>query len=524
MTDTAPSTEFTERRDTIRRDMGGADKLRRLHEDGLLSARSWIDRFCDESTFVEFGTFAASENLADRPSTPGDGVIGGFALRDGRRVGVIADDLTVKRASSSVIGQQKMRRIIDSSIVNGHPFVYFAGRGGARIPDTLGSEGFAKVGGGEGEMGRRRRRVPIASVIVSDSFGGSTLTALNGDVVVQLKGTTMAMTSPRVIEVATGETITNEELGGADVHRRVTGMVDHVAETPEEAIDWINQFLDLMPDNGWTTETSSAGVGGDVASFRSDVAESLRSIVPTERRKVYDMRAVVDHLRDPGPFVELKAGIGVGLMTALTRIGGRTVGIMASQPKKQGGALTPASCDKAVNLLCLCDAYNIPVVSLIDTPGFLVGSKVEHEGLVPKAVMFQQALALAEIPIVTVVIRKAFGLAFFSLAGSPAAADAVLAWPGAEIGFMDPVVGASVLYRGDYEHLDVAERREELFRKAEELAAATDAFGPAAIMKVDEIIDPDETRHAVMRLLDHLATRRLGPGIDRPLASWPTIW
>ena len=186
--------------------------------------------------------------------------------------------------------------------------------------------------------------------------------------------------------------------------------------------------------------------------------------------------------------------------------------------------LTPKSCDKATRLLCLCDAFSIPVVFLLDTPGFLVGTDVEHEGLVPKAVLFQQALALLSVPKLTVVLRKAFGLAFFSLAGSPDVADLVCAWPGAEIGFMDPAVGANVLWGAELDDLPEADRAAELQRRADGLAAATDPYAPASIMRLDEIIDPADTRVVLARALRRHAGRPFSPGWQRPLASWPTIW
>lgn len=510
--------EFRRRREVIRDEMGGRARIEAVHAAGKLTARERIAKFVDPGSFEEVGTFATSEEPHDRASTPGDGTIAGHATLDGRPISVAADDITVKRASSSVISQKRSHRVYEQALRSGNPFVYFAERGGARIPDSLGSEGFAKVGGAPPTLGMRRRRIPYVTAVLGDSFGGSTITALGSDLTVQLAGTCMAMTSPRVISVATGHDVSFEDLGGSEVHERRTGMVDRVARDEDDAFGIVKEFLSYLPPNAWTppvvTELDDEPIHDP----------GLPEVVPTSRRRTYDMRLVLQRLTDDGTFFELRAGVGRGLITALARIGGQSVGVIASQPRFEGGVLTPKSCDKATRLLCLCDAFSLPVVFLLDTPGFLVGTDVEHEGLVPKAVLFQQALAQLGVPKLTVVLRKAFGLAFFSLAGSPDVSDLVLTWPGAEIGFMDLIVGANVLYGDELDRLPEEERAAELQRRAAELAAATDPYAPASIMRIDEIIDPADTRVALVRALRRHAGRPFSPGWERPLAAWPTIW
>jgi acetyl-CoA carboxylase carboxyltransferase component len=510
--------DFRHRRDVVRVEMGGTARIAALRADGKLTARERIAAFVDAGSFEEVGTFATSETPGDRGSTPGDGTIAGHATLGGAPISLAADDITVKRASSSVISQKRSHRVYEQALLSGNPFVYFAERGGARIPDSLGSEGFAKVGGAPPTLGMRRRRIPYVTAVLGDSFGGSTITALGSDLTIQLDGTCMAMTSPGVIEIATGQQVTNEELGGSAVHDRRTGMIDRVAADEAHAFALAAEFLSYLPPNAWTPPA--------VVPLAAEPApdHTLVDLVPVSRRRTYDMAAVLRRLTDDGTWFELRAGTGRGLITALGRLGGQTVGIVASQPRFEGGVLTPKACDKATRLLCLCDAFSIPVVFLLDTPGFLVGTDVEHDGLVPKAVLFQQALAHLAVPKLTVVLRKAFGLAFFSLAGSPDVADLVLAWPGAEIGFMDPQVGANVLYRQELQALPEEERAAELQRRAAGLAAATDPYAPAGIMRLDEIIDPADTRVALVRALRRHAGRPFSPGCERPLAAWPTIW
>ncbi|MDW5598851.1 carboxyl transferase domain-containing protein, partial [Conexibacter stalactiti] len=237
---------FRERRDAIRVRMGGAERIERLHARGELTVREHIDGLLDAGSFEEQGTFVVSANPADRDSTPGDGKIGGHGTIDGRPVTVAGDDITVKRGSSSVMGSKRLTKLFAHAGRCGHPIVYFGATGGARIPDTLGSAGFSQVGPGT-QLFRRSRGVPMATVIVGDSFGGSSFFAAASDLVVQLRGTCLAVTSPLVVEVATGERPLMEELGGADVHAKVTGQADLAVDTPAEAYAVVRRFLALLP-------------------------------------------------------------------------------------------------------------------------------------------------------------------------------------------------------------------------------------------------------------------------------------
>ncbi|MFP2932394.1 carboxyl transferase domain-containing protein [Pyxidicoccus sp. 3LG] len=250
----------------------------------------------------------------------------------------------------------------------------------------------------------------------------------------------------------------------------------------------------------------------------------LAQLVPERRRRAYDMRHVLRRLVDDGDFLELRPGVGRGLITALARLDGMPVGVIASQPLYQAGSLEPDACDKATRLVCLCDAFGLPLVLLQDTPGFLVGQKVEHARLLHKAMLFQQALVLAGVPKLTVVLRKAFGLAFFSLGGSGMGSDFLAAWPGAEIGFMDPEVAANVLMGGQVAELPPEEKRAQLQAVAGRIASATDPYGAATIMGLDEVIAPEDTRAVLVRQLRLHAEAPFQPGDLRPLSTWPTCW
>jgi acetyl-CoA carboxylase carboxyltransferase component len=234
--------EFRVRRDRIRADMGGPEKVAALHEDGRMTIRDRIDALLDPGTFVELGTFSHSNRVPDRPATPGDGKIGGHGLLGGRPVTVVGDDVTVKRASSSLIGSRKLDRLFEQALTAGNPFVYLGETGGARIPDTMGAEGFTSLPPMPA-FGQRRRRIPHATAILGESFGGSSFQAAISDFVVQVKGSCLAVTSPRVVEIATGEKITMEELGGTEVHSRRTGLIDLAVDTEQEALDAIRRVF-----------------------------------------------------------------------------------------------------------------------------------------------------------------------------------------------------------------------------------------------------------------------------------------
>lgn len=495
-------------------DMGGADKMARLRGTGRRTAREHIETFVDEGTFNEVGLFARSERAEDRAATPGDGKIGGHAKVDGRPVSVVADDVTVKRATSSLVGARKLQRIYEQAARAGNPFVYFGQTGGARLPDSLTAVGYSSEPVFPW-LARRGREIPVAAAIVGDSYGGSSFVAGLADFVVQVRGTTLAVTSPRVIEVATGERVTIEELGGVEVHERVTGQIDQVAETDDEACDAIRSFLSYLP--------SRAGLESPRTATRAARAgdPTIGHCVPSKRTQTYDVRAVIERLVDDGDYLELKPRFGASLVTALARLDGRAIGIVANQPAYLVGSLTPDACAKATRLLCLCDAFGLPVVFLQDTPGFLVGTKVEHERLIARSMLFLEALCLLRVPRLSVVLRKAFGLAFFSMGGPGMGSDLLVAWPGAEIGFMDPVVGASVLYGTELDALEGDARRDELYRRAQELGADFDPREIAAAMNLDDIIEPGDTRRVLADALDRLCHEPAWARQSSALAHWP---
>jgi acetyl-CoA carboxylase carboxyltransferase component len=498
----SPADQLRAARAVITTEMGGVPRIAKLHAQNRFTVRERIAAFADPGSFAEVGTFARSNYPPDRDSTPGDGKIGGHCRVDGRPVTVVGDDVTVKRGSTSKVGETKVTRLYEQALAAGNPFVYFGEAGGARIPEIMDVAYFVGL---------------PATVIVGDSFGASSLHSTFTDFVVQVQGSCLAVTSPRVIEVATGEQISFEALGGTEVHERSTGQIDLSAADESSAYRAVREFLGFLPSSIWSGPPRSEPAG---PVGQSD--DRLAAIVPGRRRRAYDMRAVLRRLADGGHILPFQPGYGRSLIAALGRIDGYSVGFLASQPMHQAGALTPDACDKATRLLCLCDAFDIPVVFLHDTPGFLVGREVEHARLLHRASRMLQALSLCGSPRLTVIVRKSFGMAFHALNGTGMGADSIYGWPGAEIGFMDPDVAANVVYASQLSELDGADREREHAELATQLARSTSPYDAAGVMAVDEIIDPAMTRAVLARRLGELSGRRIRAERDRPLAGWST--
>ena len=502
--------ELRERAERIRTDMGGADRIAKLHEAGRWTAREHIDALLDEGSFREIGTFARSIRPEDAPATPGDGKVGGRGTVEGRRVAIVADDQTVKRGSTALVGARKMKRIFEMAVRDGVPLLFVGETGGARVPDIMGGEGFSEMPP-PAYIGRRRRRVPLVTLIVGESFGNSSFVSATSDLTIQVRGTCLAITSPRVLEMATGEDLTMDQLGGPDVHARVTGQVDLVAEDPAHAAQLARRFLSYLPSNA----DAPVPIHDPVDPPDVDIA----ALVPENRRRAWDMRKLIGGLCDADSTLELLPEFGRSLITTLGRIEGRPVGVLGSQPMHQAGVLGPDACDKATRFICLCDAFGIPLIFLHDTPGFMVGSDVEHRGLLHKAMMMWQAVSLASVPRLAVIVRKSYGVADFAMSGVGMDSDFLCAWPSAEVSFMDPETAANILLPAD-----APDRAQQRARIAAEMAADIGPYGPAGIMRVDEIIEPSTTRAVLAAALGDAAGRTLLPADRRPLSTWPTSW
>ena len=516
MTDPDRTAELHARADKIRNEMGGSDKLSKMADEGNRTIREHIDGFLDAGSFREIGTFSTSIRPDQRSKTPGDGKIGGHGTVDGRPVAVFGDDITVYRGSSSIVGTRKEHRLYERAMAMGTPIVHFGETGGARIPDTMGAEGISEPGG-LFELAKRQHRVPMATMITGQSFGGSSFLSALSDYVVMVRGSCLAVTSPKVFEIATGEVISFEDVGGVDVHARKTGQIDLGVETDEEGYDAMQKWLSYLPSNAWQVAPRHEPSG----SLERD--HDLGDLVPAKRTRGYDMRRVVQRIVDPESLLEIQPLYARNVVCGLARLNGFSVGIIANNPMFGAGTLDPQACHKIIRLATVCDSYNIPMIFLADVPGFMVGERVEHELMLHWGMRMMHALQNASTPTLTVCIRKAFGLAWQAMNGSQMPALGVYSWPGAEIGFMDPEVGVNVAFGSKLGRIEDVETREaEREALVREVAESTNPYDAAGTMRIDEMIDPGDTRSVLAHDLEMLANRAVPPPEARPLSYWPT--
>ncbi|GAA5194435.1 carboxyl transferase domain-containing protein [Arthrobacter gyeryongensis] len=489
--------------------MGGARKLEDRAAKGELNARERIALLLDPGTFRESGLFVTSAVPADRDKTPADGKITGTGEVDGRRASVVAYDFTVKGSSSSPISNKKMAHFKELVVKTGQPLVYLSESTGVRMPDAMGGTGMGSANGKTRFL--RQRESPWVSAAFGYCFGSAAWHTVAADFAVFRKGSVLAVSSPGLVSRATGQQVDAQELGGWKVHAEVTGYADAVADTDQEAIELVRRFLSYLPShNGETPPLAPIPQGS------GERAEEIKSIVPESRTQTYDVRKVVDIVADTGSVFPIKARYGKSLVTSLARIGGQSVGIIANNPMFKGGALDGAACDKATSFLVLCDSYNIPVVMLVDQPGFLIGLEAERSKVAGKIINWMNALSLVTVPKIAVTMRKNYGQALINMGGG-GTADATAGWWSSEVSFMDPTSAVSVV------HGITPESDPEMYElRLAEMNKGTTAYDVAQVFGFEQVIDPSETREFILGALkDHYRARSNGVG-EHLLRTWPT--
>jgi acetyl-CoA carboxylase carboxyltransferase component len=491
-------------------EMGGPEKLAKRRAEGHLNARERLDLLLDPGSFHEFGLFARGVRPEVAEKTPADGKIAGFGSIAGRPVAVVSNDFTVLGASSSAINGKKMKHVKEIAARHGMPVVFLGESSGARMPDRMGAAGRAMLGQDPFEY-RRLRETPWVSLLLGACYGSSTWYTVLSDFVAMRKGALMAVASGRVTSAAINQPVDAEALGGWKLHAEVTGLVDAVVDTDEQAIAAAQRFLSYLPSH-----MNEAPPVAPVPEGSDEAARGVVDIVPEARSQVYDMRRVVAALADIGSVMELKPRFGKSAVTALARLGGRSVGIIGNNPMFKGGAIDVDACRKITSFIVLCDSFHIPIVFLVDQPGFLIGQEGENRWAPGRIMNWLNALSQVTVPKVSIVLRKSYGQAYLNMGGGRNS-DVVACWPTADLGFMDPAVGVNVLYGVKREA--EPERFAEL---VEALRRDTSAWSLAALYEAQEVLDPRETRDFLRRTLDVLS---LGPDAGRGkrhLANWPT--
>ena len=499
--------------------MGGPKKIKIHHDKGKLTARERITRLLDPDTFFEVGLLNYSDVPGMEEKTPADSKVGGYGKIDGRTVGILACDFTVLAATSSRVAQRKEKNLKLMTADKGFPLIYLGEAGGARMPDIMGAIGLASFGGGGYrtfiESMSRVRKSPLVASIMGECYGAPTWMACLADFVVQVKGSAMGVSGPRVLELAIGETITDEELGGWRVHAEITGNNDRVTEDDEDCLEIIREYLSYMPSN-----CNELPPVKPVPAGSGDQMPHILDILPDKRNRAYDMNKLLRTVVDGGVLFPLKPFFAKSVITSLARIDGEVVGIVANQPLFGAGAIDTNGIDKIISFLVLCDSFNIPLLFFEDTPGFLVGRVAERNRVGARVMNFINALGQITVPKITVIVRKAYGMAFWNMAGSGCATEFIVAWPMAEISFVAPEIAANVVFAGKMQNSpEMAAQKEKYIEK---MILDSAPYSAAGMHLIHDVIDPRETRNYIIRALDISKNRDKGGIGSHNLVNWPT--
>ncbi len=483
---------------------GGRERLARQHERGKLSARERLDILLDEGSFIELGRFVehrCNDFGLDQRRIPGDGVITGYGRIDGRIVYVFSQDFTVFGGSLSEAHAEKIVNVLDLATRNGAPIIGLNDSGGARI-----QEGVASLGGYADIFLRNTLAsgvVPQVSAILGPCAGGAVYSPAITDFVFMVDGLShMFVTGPNVVKTVTHEDVSFEDLGGASVHATRSGVAHFRSSTEIEALQRIRSLLGYLPPNNQETPPYRAT---DDPPDRAD--EELLDIVPDEPKLPYDMHEVIERVVDDGVFLAVHADFAPNIIVGFARLGGRSVGIVANQPAVLAGVLDIDASVKAARFVRFCDAFNVPLVTFEDVPGFLPGVEQEHGGIIRHGAKLLFAYCEATVPKLTVITRKAYGGAYDVMSSKHIRGDLNFAWPTAEIAVMGAKGAIEVLYRREIAAADdpeaLAAELEEDFR-----AKFANPYVAAARGFVDDVIDPRDTRRLLISGLEALAEKR----------------
>ncbi|MFC2032293.1 acyl-CoA carboxylase subunit beta [Chloroflexota bacterium] len=492
--------ELTTRREKILA-MGGKERVEAQKKRGKLTARERIDTLLDKGTFHEIGMFATSRSTAYK-EVPADGVITGYGKIGGRKVFIFSQDFTSMGGTLSEIHGKKICNVLDNAMKTGCPVIGLNDSGGARIQD--GVEGLV----GYGEIFKRNTWasgvIPQLCAVLGPCAGGAVYSPALMDFIFMVKGIShVFITGPRVVKAVLGQDISEEELGGAVVAQNKAGVVCRSENSEEQCFQNVKELLSYLPSNN---RGKPPRVDWGDTPDRTD--PTLFDIVPANPRKPYDMHKVIERIFDQRQdgkknYFELFPTFATNIITAFSRLNGWTVGVVANQPMSKAGCLDINSCDKASRFIRFCDAFNIPVISLNDVPGYLPGTDQEWDGIIRHGAKTLYAYCEATVPKITLTIRKTYGGAYEGTGGKETGTDLVFCWPSTELAVMGPEGAAPIIFRKE---LEKAENPEELLQQKiqeyrEEFA---NPYRAAADLHSDDVIDPAETRPILIKALDVL--------------------
>ena len=479
---------------------GGQKRIDKQHEKGKMTARERIEKLFDENTFVELDMFMKHRctNFGqDKKELPGEGVVTGYGTVDGRLVYAFAQDFTVEGGSLGEKHAHKIWKVMDLSMKMGAPCIGINDSGGARIQEAVDA-----LSGYAGIFYRNTAAsgvVPQISVIMGPCAGGAVYSPAITDFIYMVKNTSqMFITGPAVIKSVTAEEVTAEDLGGAMTHNSVSGVAHFAAENEDDCIQQIRYLLSFLPSNNMD-DAPIVETGDDP----SRMDESLNTVIPDNPNAPYNMKDVIRSIVDNGEFYEVHQHFATNIITCFARFDGRSVGIIANQPNVMAGCLDVNASDKSARFIRFCDAFNIPLVNLVDVPGFLPGVGQEHTGIIRHGAKMLYAYSEATVPKVTVITRKAYGGSYIAMCCRELGADQVMAWPSAEIAVMGPAGAANIIFRKD------PDKDQKTAEYVEEFATP---YKAAERGYADMVIEPKETRPYVITALNALASKReVGP-------------
>jgi len=492
-------TELNQRKAELRKG-GGDARIAKQHKAGKLTARERIDGLVDADSFQELNLFAQHRcnffGMAGK-ELPADGVVTGAGAVDGRMVHLASQDFTVAGGAAGEIHCEKVVEMMKASLKTGSPFVYINDSGGARVQEGIDSlNGYGRVFYHNTLLSGV---VPQISMICGPCAGGAAYSPALTDFIIQTRQAQMFITGPGVIKQVTGEDVTAEQLGGPEAQMGYSGVVHFVADDDRHAIQICKKLLGFLPGNNM--EEPPAYDCGEIVEVDPEIAD----IVPADNKQAYDMHKVIERIVDAGDYLEVQANYAQNIIVCFARIMGRTVGIIANQPSVKAGCLDIDSSDKASRFIRFCNAFNIPLVTLVDVPGFMPGVEQEYGGIIRHGAKMLFVYSAATVPKVSIIIRKAYGGAYLAMCGKALGADRVAAWPTSEIAVMGAEGAASVVFEIEAAE-DKAAKRAELIEDYRRTFSTPYMAGARRL--VDNIIDPAETRRYLAVALEQLASKR----------------
>ncbi len=487
------------------------------HQKGKLTARERIDLLLDPGSFFELDTFVESRSdfLPKEKKFPGDAVVTGFGKIQGRQVFVFSQDFSKIGGTLGEMHGEKIVRVYEMARKTGCPIIGIYDSGGARIQEgILSLNAYGKI---FREQVLASGVIPQIAIMVGPSAGGACYAPGLSDFVFMVeKISFMFITGPEVVKKVTGEELSFEELGGPKIHSQKSGCAHFIFEREEGCFLAVKKLLSYLPQNNLENPPSKKGIFTEL--FEKEETPKILEILPEKEEKGYDMKKIIEEIFDSGSFFEIQENFAQNSIVGFARLGGHVVGIVANQPKVLAGVLDIDASDKISRFVRFCDCFNIPIISLVDCPGYLPGKEQEHGGIIRHGAKILYAFAEASVPKISLILRKAFGGAFIALSSRTLGFDKVFAYPMAQIGVMGPEQAVGIIYKKELEKVQDKEKFEK--EKIEQLKEKMTAIEAAKIGQVDLIINPKQTRQVLLKTLEALLQKR-GEKIPRKHGNIP---